>query len=220
MVQVIAKNHLPLRVAIFLTANLLTLLMKSNNSDRPISVEDIFIRLVGSALLYNIRLVLPKYMGIIQLGLGTKGTCELLANLISSLYIDFLPAIKECLSDITDLPQSLRKHIHALFMDLANCYGNINKNVFIQILNDNSDLITTAPYFALVYGAQSTIFFSLSDSRKLLHAPDIAKNARAVPGRSTSRFYRLRCPQSRYPYNLERLLTGGKDQYLHSINNR
>ena len=172
-----AKNHLPLCVANFLTANFLTLLKKPNNSDRPISVGDIFIRLAGGALLYNIRHALPKYMGVTQLGLGsTKGTCEL-ANLISSLFIDFLSAIKECLSDVTDLPQSLRNHIHALFMDLANCYGNINKNVFIQILNDNPDLITIAPYFALVYGAQSTIlFFSLSDGRKLLHALDIAKN--------------------------------------------
>ena len=70
VVQMIAKNHLPLRVANFLTANLLTLLKKLNNSDRPISVGDIFIRISGGALLYNIRHALPKYMGVIQLGLS------------------------------------------------------------------------------------------------------------------------------------------------------
>ena len=186
IVQTIAKNHLPLGVANFLTSNFLILLLKPNGTDRPISVGDIFIRLVGAALLYNIRLVIPKYMWVSQLGLTTKGTCEL-ANLISYLFIDFLPALKARLTNISVLPPALRDHIFSFFMDLRNCYGNINKHVFIQILNEDPELFTLASYVALIYARQSTIFFSLSKERRLLCAFDVAENG-AFQGEALAAF--------------------------------
>ena len=195
VVQTIAKNHLPLCVANFLTSNFLTLLLKSNGTDRPISVGDIFIRLVGAALLYNIRHVIPKYMWVSQLGLTTKGTCEL-ANLISHLFIDFLPALKTRLINISVLPLALRDHMHSFFMDLRNCYGNINKHVFIQILNEDPELATLAPYVALIYARQSTIFFSLSKERRLLRAFDVAENG-AFQGEALAAF--ISCALSPQP---------------------
>ena len=72
-------------------------------------------------------------------------------------------------------------------MDLRNCYGNINKHVFIQILNEDPELFTLASYVALVYARQSTIFFSLSKERGLLCALDVAENG-AFQGEALAAF--------------------------------
>lgn len=75
-----------------------------------------------------------------------------------------------------DIPPSLRRHIFTFFMDLRNCYGNVNRSIFVEILNANPDLATIVPYFTLVYGSQSSVFFSFSKTRNLLCALDVAKN--------------------------------------------
>ena len=176
IVRQIAGNKLPTAISKFITAILLTLLLKPNASIRPISVGEIFMRLTGSILIGRITETIKRMAWPIQLGLCTKGSCEV-ANTINKLVYELLPILRT----MPNAPPRLKKfsengHVFSLFMDLTNCYGRISLDVFAKILNQYPEIQTLGPYFTLQYGSQSHMMFSFSKARELLLAMGVAEN--------------------------------------------
>ena len=176
VVRQLARNNIPPIIAKFITAFQLTLLQKPNLSIRPISVGDLFMRLTSSILLQNIMPQIKILLRPTQLGLGTKGACEV-ANTINTLICEFLPILRSN----PVMPERLQRiasldHTFSFFMDLRNCFGLISLDTFALILNKYPKLQSIGPYFALQYGSQSHMFFSFSKARELLLAQNQAEN--------------------------------------------
>ena len=133
-------------------------------------------RLTGLILLHNVTSYIPLLLWPSQLGISTKGACEV-ANLTTFLLYELLPIIRSNPFQSTRLSHfKNRPHIYTLLIDLTNCFGLINLSVFTKILNSHKQLESLAPYFALFYGSQSHMFFSYSSMKKLLMTDDVAPN--------------------------------------------
>ena len=173
----IATNQIPSKTSKFLTATILTLLSKPNNTIRPISVGDIWLRLTGSILLNSIIPNIGHLIWPTQLGIATKGGCEL-ANFTTFLMYDFLPTIRSMHLSNSNFNKFKEKipHTFTLLLDLKNCFGLINIDTLFKILNANSILDSISPYIHLIYGDDSKLFFSLTNDKKILFTEGVAKN--------------------------------------------